>query len=97
MYAGGSMVRYYFDIHDGIDLWDEAGTELSDIEAARAHAISCAARYVSDLDGDGRGGFIVVTIRDADSTLLTLRLVCHIETSGSSAVETIHALRRQTR
>ncbi|RYD18754.1 MAG: hypothetical protein EOP89_16640, partial [Lysobacteraceae bacterium] len=58
------MVRYYFDIHDGIDLRDEAGTALPDIEAARAHAISRASHYVSDLDGDGRGGFIVVTIRD---------------------------------
>ena len=91
------MVRYHFDIHDGIDLRDEAGTELPDIAAARTHAITRAARYVSDLDGDGSGGFIVVTIRDAASTLLTLRLVCHIEPVGSSAADTIHTLRRRSR
>ena len=91
------MERYFFDIHDGIDLRDDTGTELPDVVAARAHAISRAAQYVSELDGDGRGGFIVVTIRDAASTLLTLRLVCHIEGSGSPAVEDIKTLRRPSR
>lgn len=38
------MSRYFFHVHDGVDLRDEIGTELPDLGAARAEAV----RYASD-------------------------------------------------
>ncbi|TXN06661.1 hypothetical protein FV222_04915 [Methylobacterium sp. WL103] len=42
------MQRYYFNIHDGQDLWDTEGTALPDIRAARIEAIRYAAEVLRD-------------------------------------------------
>ena len=34
--------RFYFHLHDDIDVPDDEGVELPDLEAARAHAVQCA-------------------------------------------------------
>jgi hypothetical protein len=34
--------RFYFHLHNDIDVPDEEGVELADLEAARAHAVRCA-------------------------------------------------------
>jgi hypothetical protein len=37
------MPRYYFHIHDGMSLPDKEGTEIADLDAAKAEAIKLAA------------------------------------------------------
>jgi hypothetical protein len=37
------MARYFFNLHDGISLPDDVGTEHSDIESARTEAIEAVA------------------------------------------------------
>lgn len=42
------MPRYFFDINDGRHVFDEDGTELPDIDAARRMAVRTAGAIVSD-------------------------------------------------
>lgn len=72
------MPRYFFDIKDGVDVRDDVGIDLADMTAARAHAIRRTADFVSHLDNDGDGGYLIVTIRDESQTLLKIRLVCQM-------------------
>jgi hypothetical protein len=49
------MARYYFHIHDRFGLlWDEEGTELADLEAVRARAISDARTLMAADMASGR-------------------------------------------
>ena len=44
------MARYHFHVHNGRELRDEDGTEMADLDAARAYAV----RYAGELlAGDG--------------------------------------------
>jgi hypothetical protein len=49
------MPRFYFHLHDDADVSDESGTELADIESARARAATMALFEVSEsVKRDGR-------------------------------------------
>jgi hypothetical protein len=43
------MARYYFHVHDGIDMPDDEGTDFVDDGAARAAAIVAAGEMLRDL------------------------------------------------
>jgi hypothetical protein len=34
--------RFYFHLHNDVDVPDDEGVELADLEAARVHAVRCA-------------------------------------------------------
>ena len=36
------MPRFYFHLHNDVDVPDDEGVELPDLAAARAHAVRCA-------------------------------------------------------
>jgi hypothetical protein len=40
--AEASVPRFYFHLHNDVDLPDDEGSEHPDLEAARAHAVKCA-------------------------------------------------------
>jgi hypothetical protein len=63
--------RYFFDVVDGKNLPDEIGEELSDLAAAKCHAVTYAGRLICDDAADfwGRGEWLMTV---ADATGLTL-------------------------
>ena len=74
------MPHYFFDIHDDVVVTDTVGQDLMDREAARAEALSRAARFAADPAKLGGAGVVVVTVRTGpDKTVMRLRLVCQIE------------------
>lgn len=42
------MPRYFFDVHDGVSIIDDEGTELADEHAARIAAAQLAGRLLAD-------------------------------------------------
>ncbi len=48
------MPRFYFHLHNDVDVPDEGGEELPDLAAARAHAISMARFEVAEAAKVGR-------------------------------------------
>ena len=46
------MPRYFFHVHDGKDIPDEEGVELSGPEEARNQAVTACGEALKDLDGD---------------------------------------------
>ena len=42
------MPRFYFHLHDDVDVPDEGGHEMPDLEAARAHAVGMARFEVAE-------------------------------------------------
>lgn len=36
------MPRFYFQLYDDVDVPDDEGVELADLESARAYAVKCA-------------------------------------------------------
>ena len=46
------MPRYFFNVHDGKDIPDEEGVELSGPEEARSQAVIACGEALKDLDGD---------------------------------------------
>ena len=56
-----AAVRYYFHLHNDVDVSDESGKDLPDLEAARAHAIRMAQFEVSE--AATRDGRIVLSHR----------------------------------
>ncbi|MCE4224705.1 hypothetical protein HCU64_13150 [Methylobacterium sp. C25] len=74
------MPRYFFDVHDGVDVRDDAGRELEGPEAARQEAVRLAAEYAKDVENLSAGGLLVVTVRDGSgTTVTTVRLICQID------------------
>ncbi|MFD6316930.1 DUF6894 family protein [Methylorubrum thiocyanatum] len=76
------MSRYFFDVHDGVSVVDDRGSDLPDDAAARAHAQQEAASYVSRpgmLTADG--GAIIVDVRDELGPVLSVRLVFNVSSS----------------
>jgi len=45
------MPRYFFNIHDGMNLPDEDGTELRDADDARTQAVIAAGEVLRDAGG----------------------------------------------
>lgn len=43
------MPRYFFDIHDGVDIIDEVGTELPSFAAVRDTAVRASGEAIKDL------------------------------------------------
>ena len=70
------MPRYFFDIHDDIDVTDHEGMELPDLKAARAEAARALADAASDLlHNAGHEKDLVIKVRDeTDTVVLTARL-----------------------
>jgi len=54
-------VRYFFHLHNDVDVPDEGGKELPDLEAARAYAVRMARFEVSE--SATRDGRIVLSHR----------------------------------
>jgi hypothetical protein len=74
------MPRYFFDIHDGVDVRDDVGKEFPNSEAARQEAVQLASEYAQFPDNLSASGLLIVSARDlAGSTITTVRLVCQIE------------------
>ena len=64
----------FFYVHDGVDVVDQAGTELPDLAAARVEAVRLAGRMLSD-DAEKfwtSSRELQVTVRGADGHLFTI-------------------------
>lgn len=75
------MPRFFFDVHDGINVIDDVGQDLPDLEAAKAEGIRIAGGFAtrSAMLCEG-GGALLVAIRDGpDSVALNVRLVFNVE------------------
>ncbi|MBZ9676867.1 DUF6894 family protein [Mesorhizobium sp. ES1-1] len=69
------MPRYHFHVDDGTLLADNEGTELPDLQAARAEAVSAAGELLRDLDGalwEGDKTWIMHVTDQDDILLFTL-------------------------
>lgn len=54
------MPRFFFHLHDGVDVPDDGGQELPDLAAARAHAVSMARFEVAEA---AKAGHIPLSLR----------------------------------
>ncbi|MET0258419.1 MAG: hypothetical protein ABW179_07535 [Methylobacterium sp.] len=66
------MPRYHFDVHDSAERQGRESLDLPDLEAARHKARTLAAVHASDPDNIAAGEAIVVTVRDAALSVLTI-------------------------
>ena len=49
------MPRFYFHLYDNLDVLDDEGIELPDLEAARSHAVRCArVTFAETVKDEGR-------------------------------------------
>ena len=74
------MPRYFFDVHDGTNTLDDAGTELADVAAARVEAIGVLSELTRQFPPDGalKEHRIIVRAENGDRVLeaiLTFRCV----------------------
>ena len=68
------MPRYFFHVHDHLDIPDKCGVELADMQAVRAEAIRAAGEILRDLDGAFTGEeWRMEVIDEAGRRVLTLR------------------------
>jgi hypothetical protein len=71
-----SLPRYFFNIHDGKDIIDNEGTELSDLAQARSDAVDLAGRTIAEL-GDafwiGGGDWRLEVTDETRKVLFVLR------------------------
>ncbi|MFC1458463.1 DUF6894 family protein [Microvirga arabica] len=79
--AKGPMRHFYFDTDDGVfRTVDDVGTELADIEAAKAEARAALADMAQDRLPDGNPRDLVVSVRDeAGRTVLRVTLALTTE------------------
>lgn len=76
------MPRFYFDIHDGLDIRDDVGRELPDRAAVREEALQVATKLLAAEAADSKETTLVLTVRDeTGATPLKIRLVSQIEES----------------
>ncbi|GLS44468.1 DUF6894 family protein [Methylobacterium brachythecii] len=74
------MPRYFFDVHDGVDLRDEIGRDLESGSILRAEALKVVTALMAAEADDARETTLVLTVRDAAGvTPLKVRLVCQVE------------------
>lgn len=80
------MSRYFFDVHDGVSVFDHEGMDLAGNAEARAHAQQLAASFVNRpgmLAADG--GAVIVDVRDELGPVLSVRLVFNVSSSRDGA------------
>jgi hypothetical protein len=69
------MPRYYFDIHDDVDIVDDTGQELRDLRAARDEAARALSEAAKDmLVSDGPRKELMIVVRDTSSVVLKAKL-----------------------
>lgn len=70
------MPRYFFDVHDDLDIYDEEGMVLPDLDAARAEATTGLAEIGRDLlPRSGPQKTLRIVVRDeCDQPLLEVSL-----------------------
>ena len=73
--------RYYFNVHDGVDIIDKDGTELPDMAAVRREAVLSAGLAIRDMGLQfwGHGDWRMDVLDESGNTVLTLKF------SGTSA------------
>lgn len=77
-------MRYYFHLHNDVDVSDETGKELPDLDAARAHAVRLARFEVSQaatrearivlshrIDVEDKKGAVLATVYFRDAVRVT--------------------------
>ena len=69
------MPRYFFDVHDGLDVVDRTGTELNGIDDAKREAVILAGSLLSELGSDfwNRTTWSVDIKDEGGALLFTLR------------------------
>jgi hypothetical protein len=74
---GTSVPRFFFDIHDDIDLIDNVGMDFPNLVAARSQAALALSEFAKEaLPGNGPDKQFTVTIRDEHGkVVLTCTLV----------------------
>ncbi|GEO99039.1 DUF6894 family protein [Methylobacterium haplocladii] len=74
------MPRFYFDVHDGVDICDEVGRELPDRAAVREEALGVAIKLLAAEAAEAKEMTLILTVRDqSGATPLKIRLVSQIE------------------
>ncbi|GLS46232.1 DUF6894 family protein [Methylobacterium brachythecii] len=74
------MPRYFFDVHDGVEVRDDVGRVFADQEGARREALQLAADYAKVVENLSASGLLVVTVRsEAGETVAVVRLICQID------------------
>jgi hypothetical protein len=78
------MPKFYFHLYNDVDVSDETGTELPDLEAARAHAVRMARFEVAEaakrdgritlshrIDIGGEDGAVLASVPFSDAVQVT--------------------------
>ncbi len=74
------MPRYFFDIHDGVDLRDEVGREIGDPLALRREALRVMTSLMAAEAEDSQDSTLVLAVRnETGDVVMTIRLVCQID------------------
>ncbi|WP_342148058.1 DUF6894 family protein [Methylorubrum sp. SB2] len=74
------MPRYFFDIHDGVDLRDEVGREIGNPLALRREALRVMTSLMAAEAEDSQDSTLVLTVRnETGDGIMTIRLVCQID------------------
>lgn len=74
------MPRYFFDIHDGVDLRDEVGREIGDPLVLRREALRVMTSLMAAEAEDSQDSTLVLTVRnETGDGIMTIRLVCQID------------------
>lgn len=69
------MPRYFFDVHDDVDIVDTQGQDLPDLKAARHMAVQALTEAARDiLPDDGPAKELVVVVRQDGKIVLRARL-----------------------
>ncbi|MCE4225010.1 hypothetical protein HCU64_14715 [Methylobacterium sp. C25] len=74
------MARFFFDIHDGVEVRDEIGRELEPGPILRTEALKVVARLMEAEAEDAKETTLLLTVRDSYGSIhLKIRLVCQVE------------------
>ena len=75
-----SMPRYFFDIHDGVELRDDVGREIAEPLALRQEALRVMTTLMAAEAEDSQDCTLVLSVRNgAGERVMTIRLVCQID------------------
>ncbi|GJE75706.1 MULTISPECIES: DUF6894 family protein [Methylorubrum] len=74
------MPRFFFDIHDGADLRDEVGREISEPLALRREALRVMTTLMAAEAEDSQDCALTLSVRNENGDcVMTIRLVCQID------------------
>ncbi|TXN24982.1 hypothetical protein [Methylobacterium sp. WL9] len=74
------MARYFFDIHDGVEIRDVIGRELENGAILRAEALQVATALLKAEADECKDTTLVLSVRDLTGAMkLKVRLVCQVE------------------